>query len=131
MQEIFVNVVCAIICGVLMYVARELVPYIKAKLSSTKYSWAADIVDYTVRAYEQMISGHEQGNRKFAMVLEEVKVELAKHGIILNDRQISVLIEASVQAMNAEKIEAGEICEIELPEPEEEVDEQTQSASNG
>lgn len=103
MQEIFVNVVCAIICGVIVWIAKATVPLIKAKLESSQYSWAAEIIDYTVRAYEQMTDGSGQGEHKYQMVMQQVTAELSKLGITLTERQISTLIEAAVQAMNVEK----------------------------
>ena len=102
-QSMIIDLVLAIICGVTVWVVKTTVPYIKAKLESTRYAWAADIIDYTVRAYEQMTEGSGQGDHKYQMVLNQVKAEFEKLGIKLTDRQISTLIEAAVQAMNAEQ----------------------------
>lgn len=120
MQELFVNLIVAILCGVIVWVAKATIPYIKAKLATSQYSWAADIIEYTVRAYEQMTEGPGQGDHKYRLVFDQVTAELAKLGINLTERQISTLIEAAVQAMNAEKLDNYEVCQVALPEPEEE-----------
>lgn len=120
MQELFVNIIVAIICGVIVWVAKATIPYIKAKLATSQYSWAADIIEYTVRAYEQITDGPGQGEHKYRLVFDQVTAELAKLGINLTERQISTLIEAAVQAMNAEKLDNYEVCQVALPEPEDE-----------
>ena len=124
MQEFFTNLIVAIICGLIAWVAKAIIPYIEAKLESSRYSWAADIIEHTVRAYEQIVEGSGQGEHKYRLVVEQVTAELDKLGIHLTDRQISTLIEAAVQSMNAEKFETSEICNVELPVPEGDEDEQ-------
>ena len=61
-----------------------------------------------------MTEGSGQGDRKYQMVLNQVKSEFEKLGIKLTDRQISTLIEAAVQAMNAEQ----DIVKIGVEDPE-------------
>lgn len=104
MQELFVNLIVAIICGLIAWVVKVTIPYIKVKIESGRYGWAAEIIEYTVRAYEQL-EGSGNGDHKYRLVVDQVTAELAKLGINLTDRQISTLIEAAVQAMNAEKME--------------------------
>ena len=104
MQELFVNLIVAIICGLIAWVVKVTIPYIKIKLESGRYSWAAEIIEYTVRAYEQL-EGSGKGDHKYRLVVDQVTAELDKLGIHLTDRQISTLVEAAVQAMNAEKME--------------------------
>lgn len=113
MNEILTNLICAVICGLIAWLVKTTIPYIKAKLQSTQYSWAAEIIEYTVRAYEQMIEGSGQGDHKFRLVMKQVLSELNKYGITLTDLQISTMIEAAVQAMNAEQlvITADELTE--------------------
>lgn len=103
MGEFVTNIICAVICGIIVWVAKTTVPLIKARLESTRYSWAADIIEYTVRAYEQMTEGSGQGDEKFRLVMEAVQSDLAKYGIHLTNTQIATMIEAAVQAMNTEK----------------------------
>ncbi len=104
MGEFVTNIICAIICGLIAWLVKATVPLIKAKLESTRYSWAADIIEYTVRAYEQMTEGSGQGDEKFRLVMEAVQSDLAKYGIHLTNVQIATIIEAAVQTMNAEQL---------------------------
>lgn len=104
MNEILTNLICAVICGFIAWLVKTTIPYIKAKLQSTQYAWAAEIIEYTVRAYEQMTEGSGRGDEKFRLVMEQVQKELSKYGITLTNTQIATLIEAAVQAMNAEQL---------------------------
>ena len=104
MNEIITNLIVAIICGLVAWLVKTIVPYVETKLRSKQYAWAADIINYTVRAYEQMTEGPGQGDEKFRLVMEQVQKELSKYGITLTNVQISTLIEAAVQAMNAEQL---------------------------
>lgn len=104
MNEIITNLICAVICGLIAWLVKTIVPYIETKLRSKQYAWAADIINYTVRAYEQMTEGPGQGDHKFRLVMEQVQAELKKYGITLTNVQISTMIEAAVQAMNAEQL---------------------------
>lgn len=40
MNEILTNLICAVICGFIAWLVKTTIPYIKAKLQSTQYSWA-------------------------------------------------------------------------------------------
>jgi hypothetical protein len=104
MNEFFTNLIVAVICGLIAWLVKTTVPYIKAKLQSSQYAWAAEIIEYTVRAYEQMTEGSGQGDEKFRLVLEQTKAELSKYGITLTNTQIATLIESAVQTMNAERL---------------------------
>lgn len=108
MQQIFMDLLYAIIYGVVIWaihtITKKVVPFIELKLSESKYSWAAEIIANAVRAYEQTVSGQGMGEDKFQLVMEYVNRELSKLGIKLSEEQITVLIEAAVQAMNAEQI---------------------------
>lgn len=113
MYQIFMDLLFALMYGVIIWAVRTLVkkvlPFIEAKLAESNYSWAAEIIANAVRAYEQTVSGHGMGEDKFQLVMEFVNRELKKLGIQLSEEQITVLIEAAVQEMNAEKliVEAG------------------------
>lgn len=106
MKEIFFNLLYCLLYGVIVWAAREfvrvVVPYFNAKLSETKYQWAAQIIENAVRAYEQMIDGQGQGEEKYKLVLNQVIQEFNKLGIELTNEQIAVLIEAAVHTMNTE-----------------------------
>lgn len=108
MHQIFMDLLFALIYGVVIWaihtITKKVVPFIELKLSESKYGWAAEIISNAVRAYEQTVSGHGMGEDKFQLVMEFVNRELSKLGIKLSEEQITVLIEAAVQAMNAEKL---------------------------
>ena len=113
MQDMLFNLLYCLLYGVIVWAAqavvRVVVPYIKTKLESTQYSWAANIIEHSVRAYEQIIQGAGMGDERYQMVVAQVTEELNKVGIKITDVQISTLIEAAVQTMNTEKELADEI----------------------
>lgn len=123
MHQIFMDLLFALIYGVVIWaihtITKKVVPFIEIKLSESKYSWAAEIINNAVRAYEQTVAGHGMGEDKFQLVMEFVNRELSKLGIKLSEEQITVLIEAAVQAMNAEKLIVGDTIEAELDTTEE------------
>lgn len=106
MPKILFDLIYCLLYGVIVWAARELirvvVPYFTAKLHETQYSWAAQIIDNAVRAYEQLVVGQGQGEEKYKLVLNQVVQELNKAGIKLTEEQIAVLIEAAVHTMNTE-----------------------------
>ena len=120
MNEIITNLICAVICGLIAWLVKTIVPYFETKLRSKQYAWAADIINYTVRAYEQLTEGSGQGDEKFRLVMEQVQKDLSKYGITLTNTQIATLIEAAVQAMNAEQFSIS----VEEPTEGEHPDEQ-------
>lgn len=121
MHQIFMDLLFALIYGVVIWaihtIVKKVVPFIELKLSESKYGWAAEIISNAVRAYEQTVSGHGMGEDKFQLVMEFVNRELSKHGIKLSEQQITVLIEAAVQEMNAEKLLVEEATSTEEFEP--------------
>jgi LL-H family phage holin len=80
------------------------IPYLKTRLESEQYSWAAEIIEHAVRAFEQTVSGSGLGEEKFQLVISYAKRELEKRGIKLTEEQITMLIEAAVQTMNCESL---------------------------
>lgn len=108
MSKIVMDLIVALTCGVITWAIqtaiKHVVPFIETKLKESQYSWAAEIISNAVRAYEQTVSGPGMGEDKFQLVMEFVNRELGKLGIKLSEEQITVLIEAAVQAMNAEQI---------------------------
>lgn len=121
MHQIFMDLLFALIYGVVIWaihtIVKKVVPFIELKLSESKYGWAAEIISNAVRAYEQTVSGHGMGEDKFQLVMEFVNRELSKLGIKLSEEQITILIEAAVQAMNAEKLLVEEATSTEEFEP--------------
>lgn len=113
MNNLIFNVLMALVVAICGVIARTLRPYLKAKkeeamtqIRRTKWAWAADIIDAVVRAVEQTVGEEIHGADKKAVAFEYIKSMFAQSGITLTDDEISKLIEAAVQAMNAAK--AGE-----------------------
>lgn len=108
MYQIFMDLLFALMYGVLIWgiraIVKNVIPFVEAKLAETNYGWAAEIIVNAVRAYEQTVSGSGRGEEKFELVIEFVNRELGKLGIKLSEEQITMLIEAAVQEMNAEKL---------------------------
>ena len=127
MNKIVMDLIVALTCGVITWaiqtVIKHVVPFIESKLKESQYSWAADIIANAVRAYEQTVSGSGMGEDKFQLVMEFVNRELSKLGIKLSEEQITVLIEAAVQAMNAEQIIVDEPTAIDYYEAGKSLDE--------
>lgn len=121
MNKIVMDLITALMCGVVTWaihaVIKHVVPFIETKLKESQYSWAAEIIANAVRAYEQTITGSKRGEEKFEFVMDFVNRELSKLGIKLSEQQITILIEAAVQAMNAEKLLVEEATSTEEFEP--------------
>jgi LL-H family phage holin len=121
MSKIVMDLITALMCGVVTWaihaVIRHVVPFIETKLKESQYSWAAEIINNAVRAFEQTVTGSKRGEEKFEFVMDFVNRELSKLGIKLSEQQITVLIEAAVQAMNAEKLLVEETTSTEEFEP--------------
>lgn len=121
MSQIVMDLITALMCGVVTWaihaVIKHVVPFIETKLKESQYSWAAEIIANAVRAYEQTITGSKRGEEKFEFVMDFVNRELRKLGIKLSEQQITILIEAAVQAMNAEKLLVEEATSTEEFEP--------------
>lgn len=118
MDQVIIDLLFAIIVGVFTWAIRSIVviivPFVKMKLESSKYSWAAEIVDYAVRAYEQTVTGSKKGQEKFELVKNYVIAELLRFDIHLTAAQVDTLIEAAVQTMNSEKITEVEDVNVNL-----------------
>lgn len=127
MEELVYNVLLAVITALIGVVTTQLIPYLKAKqtettakLRQTKWSWTADIIDAAVRAVEQTAKGAIHGEDKKQAAMAYTKSVLQKSGITMSDEQISTLIEAAVQAMNAQAITIEEPVLEDTAEAEEE-----------
>lgn len=108
MQQLFFDLIYSLLFGLIVWGAKQLVviviPYLKTRLESEQYSWAAEIIEHAVRAFEQTVSGSGLGEEKFQLVISYAKRELEKRGIKLTEEQITMLIEAAVQTMNCESL---------------------------
>lgn len=108
MEKLFFDLLYCVLYGVIVWAAhaivKDVLPFVRAKLASTQYSWAAEIIENTVRAYEQLVVGPNMGEERYKLVVDQVTKELNKLGINLTNQQILTLIEAAVQVMNSEKL---------------------------
>lgn len=115
MQQLFFNLLYCLAYGVIVWAAgivvKVVLPYIKTKLQSSQYNWAAEIIEHAVRAYEKTIVGEGRGEERFELVLMYATRELERLGIKLSKEQITMLIEAAVQIMNAGSTDSITIVE--------------------
>lgn len=112
MNNLFMNVLSAVIVALIGIIMTELLPFLVAKkdealakMRRTKWAWAADIIDAAVRAVEQTVAEDVHGINKKKLAVNYIMPWLQKNGIALTEGEIDQLIEAAVQAMNAEKLE--------------------------
>lgn len=118
MNNLIFNVLMALIVAIAGIIARQLMPYLKAKkdeamtkLRQTQWSWAADIIDAVVRAVEQTVSEEIHGQDKKLLAVQYIAKYLQQAGIELSMDQIDSLIEAAVQQMNADTVQLAEPVE--------------------
>lgn len=127
MNELIFNVLLAVITALVGIVVKQLIPYLKerkvsadAALKRTRWAWVTEITDAAVRAVEQTAKGAIHGEDKKQAAMAYTKSVLQKSGITMSDEQISTLIEAAVQAMNAQAITIEEPVLEDTAEAEEE-----------
>ena len=120
MSNLFNNILTAVILAIITLVAGELIPYLTAKkdealtaMRKTRWSWAADIIDAVVRAVEQTASEELHGMAKRDKAVTWAMKLFQKHGITMTTDEVQQLIEAAVQAMNAEVLEVETDTEAE------------------
>ena len=118
------NVLTAVIVALIGVITTQLLPFLiakkdeaLAKMRRTKWAWAADIIDAAVRVVEQTVAEDVHGINKKKLAVNYIMPWLQKNGITLTEDEIDQLIEAAVQAMNAERIEV----ETEVKEESEDV----------
>ena len=126
MENLIFNVLVAVVVALIGIITRSLLPFLKAKkeeatakLRQTRWSWAADIVDAVVRAVEQTVSEGIHGKEKKEEAKAIIRRMLVQNGLNLSVEQVDTLIEAAVQAMNADIA----MMELEAPESMEEAEE--------
>lgn len=125
MQNLVFNVLAAVVVALIGVITKSLLPYIRqkkeevmARIRRTRWAWAAEIVDAVVRAVEQTLSEELHGKEKKEAAAAMIRRVLMQNGLNLSADQIDMLIEAAVQAMNAEviEVETGEGTEGESTE---------------
>lgn len=131
MNDLFFKVLLAVITALIGVIVNQAVPYLRkkyeeseAKVRQTRWAWTMDIADAAVRSVEQTASEAIHGNGKKDLAKQFVKSALEQAGAKMTDYQIDTLIEAAVQAMNADaiKIEEPVLDDVEDPEEEENTD---------
>ena len=125
MSNFLINLLMAVIVAIAGVVARELLPFLREKrkeavssLRRTQWEWVADIVDAVVRAVEQTVSGELHGEDKKKYAVNQIVQLLDRNGLKVDYAQIEALVEATVQAINAETVKLEPIeclggCEVE------------------
>lgn len=102
MNDILFGILEALVVALVTVAARYLIPYIRERLEQSRYDWLVDVIDAAVRGTEQIIgSGH--GDDKKKAVIAYVAEWLTAHKCKITTDQLDQLIEAAVNAMNAEK----------------------------
>lgn len=86
------------VCSVL--VVTYLIPFLRNKINSSKFYEIVDMVNISVRAAEQTITGSGMGSIKKENVITAMNDWLKDKGIKLSEEQVSQLIEAAVYNMN-------------------------------
>ena len=131
MNDLFFKVLLAVITALIGVIVNQAVPYLRkkyeeseAKVRQTRWAWTMDIADAAVRSVEQTASEAIHGNGKKDLAKQFVKSALEQAGVKMTDYQIDTLIEAAVQAMNAQAITIEEpvLDDVEDPEEEENTD---------
>ena len=102
MNELLYNIVQVVLISAVAAILRYLLPYLTGLLRAHNYNFAAEIIETAVRAAEQTISGHGRGDEKFELVVKYVHEQFERYGIGITEEQVTQLIEAAVQTMNAE-----------------------------
>ena len=114
------NVLMALTVSIIGVITKTLLPYLKekreeaaAKIRQTKWEWAADIIDAVVLAVEQTTSDALHGDGKKDLAIKHITEILWQNGLDLSQEQISTLIEAAVQELNAGMIKIDTASETE------------------
>ena len=102
MNELLFDVLQVVIISAIVAVLRYMIPYLTGLLRSQNYNFATDIVETLVRSAEQTFLGYKRGTEKFDHVIASAKAQFEQYGIEISDAQLIQLLEAAVQAMNAE-----------------------------
>lgn len=108
MNDLLFRILTALVYVAVAAVVRYLIPLITTKLKESKYAFLADIIMDAVRAQEQIITGPDMGAKRKDLVTQYAQQMAELYHIPIEPAQIDTLIEAAVQAMNAEKIHIGD-----------------------
>lgn len=100
MNDLTFNILKIVISICAALFAYYVIPVIKAKLESDKYTELLTMVDICVRAAEQTTKGSGMGPVKKEDVMIAMSNWLLLNGIEISQKQLSDLIEAAVYNMN-------------------------------
>ena len=88
---------------VLSIISNAIIPYLKAKYDTVRWTKLINMVQAAVEAAEQTIKGEGQGQVKKDDVLLFVTNWLNTNDISVSEREVDRLIEAAVYKMNEKK----------------------------
>ncbi len=100
MNDLTFNILKIVISVCAALFAYYVIPVIKAKVKSDKYSELLAMIDICVRAAEQTTKGSGMGLIKKENVMIAMTNWLNQKGIEMSQKQLSDLIEAAVYNMN-------------------------------
>ena len=106
---------CAVIVCI-MVLCRHVIPWVKAQMDATQYSFLMELARTAVLFAEQTIPGSGNGKLKKAVVRDYLEDLLARKKIHITEEQLDALIEAAVNQMKREDILAQPII---VQEPDE------------
>ena len=99
---------CAVIVCI-MVLCRHVIPWVKAQMDATQYSFLMELARTAVLFAEQTISGSGNGKLKKAVVRDYLEDLLARKKIHITEERLDALIEAAVNQMKREDILAQPI----------------------
>ena len=97
MNDLVFNVLLAVIALILGVITRYVVPWLKERIQSSKWSWVYHLTYKLVSAAEQYIK--TGGADKKTYVTDLLKDFLVEKNLSLSDSQIGALIEATVNEL--------------------------------
>ena len=95
-NEILMDVLKAVVSLATLLIVRYLIPWIKAQIENSKYSWLVELVADAVKYAEQTIIGSGKGEEKKELVVQYITNQLQIRGIGITEDQMEALIESAV-----------------------------------
>jgi LL-H family phage holin len=95
-NEILMDVLKAVVSLATLLIVRYLIPWIKAQIENSKYSWLVELVADAVKYAEQTITGSGKGEEKKELVVQYITNQLQIRGIGITEDQMEALIESAV-----------------------------------
>ncbi len=95
-NDILMDVLKAVVSLATLLIVRYLIPWIKAQIENSKYSWLVELVADAVKYAEQTITGSGKGEEKKELVVQYITNQLRIRGIGITEDQMEALIESAV-----------------------------------